>query len=148
MTICEECLRRKAKIRAYRLKTKDERNARRRKRRFENREALLAERRAERAKNGVIKGEQQRKNYDERMRRYREKNRDKINARARAIRKIKRQNHTCLINNTNCSKTIHRHHEDYSKSLEVSFICARHHHAWHRVFAPVELVIQDSGEAI
>lgn len=36
-----------------------------------------------------------------------------------------------------CSKRIHAHHDDYSKPLEVRWLCSAHHAATHRLFEDV-----------
>jgi hypothetical protein len=36
----------------------------------------------------------------------------------------------CVCNNPNSQA----HHEDYSKALDVMWLCKNHHHAWHNVF--------------
>lgn len=65
-----------------------------------------------------------------RMKKYRNDNPEKYKAHGilnRAIRagKIARQN--CSI----CSKKAHAHHEDYSKPLEVVWLCSIHHSQKH-----------------
>jgi len=40
----------------------------------------------------------------------------------------------CAINNESCCKAIDAHHSDYSKLHEITWLCRKHHKAWHRVF--------------
>lgn len=47
--------------------------------------------------------------------------------RALASGKIKRS--PCVVCNTNTS--IHAHHDDYTKPLDVIWLCPIHHRAWH-----------------
>ncbi len=37
----------------------------------------------------------------------------------------------CSINDSSCLGKIHAHHDDYSKPLEVRWLCAAHHHQFH-----------------
>ncbi len=38
-----------------------------------------------------------------------------------------------------CGKSkVHAHHSDYTKPLEVMWLCPKHHTAWHRVFKAEE----------
>lgn len=125
--------------RKRRAKNRDKINSIQKVKRLVNREALLAKQRARRQRSGIVKNDEQRRNYNKRMRRYYEKNMAKIRAR-RAVNKkgaIDKSNRTCAIGNNNCTKTIQAHHADYNLRLEIEFLCARHHKAWHRVFAAI-----------
>jgi hypothetical protein len=53
---------------------------------------------------------------------------DKISARYTAGKKVPLQ--SCVICNT--TEGIHRHHNDYTKPLEVVFLCSKHHGEIHR----------------
>lgn len=54
------------------------------------------------------------------------------NAVSSAIESGKLVRQLCAI----CGVKAQAHHDDYSKPLEVVWLCTRHHGAWHRLFVP------------
>lgn len=61
-------------------------------------------------------------------RRWRNSNKDKVRAESIANRKYKDICFPCSI----CgNKTTHKHHEDYSKPLDITWLCAKHHRLHH-----------------
>lgn len=54
------------------------------------------------------------------------------NAVARALRRGELEKGQCERECQECSTVIHAHHDDYSKPLEVRWLCALHHAAVHR----------------
>lgn len=38
---------------------------------------------------------------------------------------------------------VHAHHTDYSKPLQVEWLCSAHHAAWHRIFLPENTTIKE-----
>ena len=68
-----------------------------------------------------------RENGRERMYKYYHQDPQKILARCKACREIKPQ--PCVV----CGQVekVHRHHKDYSKPLEVIFLCPLHHRRVH-----------------
>lgn len=43
----------------------------------------------------------------------------------------------CCMETAQCGGRIEAHHVDYSKPRDITWLCAKHHRAWHRVFEPV-----------
>jgi len=94
--------------------------------------------------------------YRDRNRKYRERNRERINAKVRersnAYRKaylvqIRAKNRVykarrlgklikegCQFKSKNCGGEINAHHCDYSKPLDIVWCCVKHHKAWHKLF--------------
>ena len=81
------------------------------------------------------------------------KNRDKVLGKHRAyyaINKNKKKTHQlvrleikagrlkpvtiCAHNKDYCKGRVEAHHCDYTKPLDLTWLCQRHHRAWHRVF--------------
>jgi len=40
----------------------------------------------------------------------------------------------CIYKNERCFGQIQAHHHDYTKPIDVRFMCIEHHSAWHRLF--------------
>lgn len=59
---------------------------------------------------------------------WRLKNRHKVNAKAKAGRYIK-QKKSCEVKN--CNEVGVKHHENYNKPLEVNWLCLKHHGVFH-----------------
>lgn len=65
--------------------------------------------------------------------RYREENPNKYRAHAKVAYEVSRGNLTrqpCEV--CGCTESIHAHHDDYSKPLNVRWLCSKHHNLWHR----------------
>lgn len=71
---------------------------------------------------------------------YRKANPIKYNARIKVSNAIRdgilTKPEMCCINNDHCGGRVEGHHNDYSKPLDVLWICVEHHRAWHKVFIP------------
>lgn len=105
---CKECTRLEA-VKNYRDKPIEQRRA------YEVSRGQTENRRAWRA---------------EYQRRYRADNREKVLARQRllyAVRTGKIQKGLCEFEGSDCDGPIQGHHEDYSKPLEVRWLCQHHH---------------------
>lgn len=60
------------------------------------------------------------------------KQRSLVGAALRSGKLIKPEN--CTINNERCVGRLEAHHPEYNKPLDILWLCAEHHRAWHRVF--------------
>jgi len=76
------------------------------------------------SKAGKISREKRRKTYNE-------KHPEKVEARKIAAREIERQE----CEHVNCNELGERHHDDYSKPLDVRFLCKDHHIDHHCITA-------------
>lgn len=67
-------------------------------------------------------------------REWRRRNPEKLaahNAVARALRSGKLVKGPCECEGADCNGPVHAHHDDYSKPLEVRWLCGLHHHEHH-----------------
>lgn len=55
------------------------------------------------------------------------------NAVNNAIKAGKLQKQSCL----HCGGKAHAHHTDYTRPLDVMWLCPKHHKTWHRLFVPL-----------
>ncbi len=125
MKTCFKCKKKKALIHFYRHKQMADGHLNKckscakndvRERRFgPNREKILAYDRA--------RGNRQAYGY---LKKYRAKNPEKFLAHKKAQRLPKKPCEVC-----GSTVNIHRHHHDYSKPLDVMFLCAAHHRQHH-----------------
>ena len=50
-------------------------------------------------------------------------------------------NSECLFNNSFCSLRLERHHQDYSKPLEIVTLCDSHHQLTHRSLTRLDMIL-------
>lgn len=60
----------------------------------------------------------------------------KINIRRKSTRKVSLQGKVC--EKCECSKNLHRHHNDYNDPFNVTILCKDCHLKWHLNYKPVE----------
>ena len=95
------------------------------------REQYLKAHRERSARDRAIKGPEPKEEVQARVKRFYEKNRHKQLAH-RAVRNAIRNKVLLREPCRECGETLSEaHHEDYSKPLEVIWLCKRHHHDLH-----------------